>query len=344
MSVKKTDPKRKRKGRVKRALLVLLFLLCLSGSVCLFYFWGMEWKERATGDDFYAQLAAEAEETGTLQQSASVPITPAPGGETPGDKRGGGQTPEIWRTEEPMVTSAPLQASDEAQMRQKESVSEAWSAAAALDALEETAAPQTTAEPARTPEPTPFVNRSEINFPALWQTCPDVVGWLRLEDSVIDYPIVHGGDNDFYLHHLPDGSANAAGSIMMDQANSGDFGDDVNILHGHHMRSGTMFGGLEAYKREDYYRAHPVLRLYTPAGDYDVKIFAAYTVNGYTFGYPTSFEDETAFAQFVRKAVSATAYETDGTVEYGDSILLLSTCAYAYTGARFVVMGKIEGK
>ena len=163
-------------------------------------------------------------------------------------------------------------------------------------------------------------------------------------DSVIDYPVVLGQDNDFYLHHLPDGTANGAGSIMMDAANSGDFGEAVNILHGHHMRNGSMFGRLEAYKREAYYRAHPVMRLYTPAGDCDVAVFAACTVNGYTFGYPTSFEDEAAFAQFVRKAVSATAYETDVTVAYGDRILLLSTCAYAYSGARFVVMGKIEEK
>ncbi len=201
------------------------------------------------------------------------------------------------------------------------------------------AAPQPAAD--AQPSPTAPVNRSEIDFPALWQTCPDVVGWIRLNDSVIDYPVVLGEDNDFYLHHLPDGTANSAGSIMMDQANSGDFTDTVNILHGHHMRSGSMFGRLADYSQKDYYETHPIMRLYTPAGDYDIAIFAAYTVDGYTFGYPTSFEDEAAFAQFVRRAVSATPYETGVDVQYGDRILLLSTCAYAYTGARFVVMGKI---
>lgn len=185
------------------------------------------------------------------------------------------------------------------------------------------------------------VNQSEIDFQTLWKTCPDVVGWLRIEDSSIDYPIVLGEDNDFYLHHLPDGTENKAGSIMMDEANTGFFQETVNILHGHHMRNGSMFGSLDDYNDEEYYRTHSTIRLYTPAGDYYVAVFAAYTVNGYTFGYPTSFDDEAAFYQFIRKAVSATPYETGVEVAYGDRILMLSTCAYSYTGARYVVMGKI---
>lgn len=183
--------------------------------------------------------------------------------------------------------------------------------------------------------------QSEIDFQTLWQTCPDVVGWLRIEDSGIDYPIVLGEDNDFYLNHLPDGTANKAGSIMLDEANTGLFKETVNILHGHHMRNGSMFGNLDDYNDEEYYRTHSIIRLYTPAGDYDVAVFAAYTVNGYTFGYPTSFDSEAEFEQFIRKAVSATPYETGVEVEYGDRILLLSTCAYSYNGARYVVMGKI---
>ena len=182
---------------------------------------------------------------------------------------------------------------------------------------------------------------SEIDFDALRKTCPDIVGWLRIDDTVIDYPIVQGEDNDFYLYHLADGTPNRNGSIMMDQANDGLFGNAVNILHGHHMRSGSMFGRLADYKEEAYYQAHSIIRLYTPGGDYDVAVFAAYTVDGYTYGYPTAFADEAEFDVFIRRAVSATPYETDVTVSYGDRLLMLSTCAYSYEGARFVVLGKI---
>lgn len=312
----------KKKGRVRRALLVLLALLCVCGAAGLIHLWVMEWQERAVGETFYALLSASVEE--------EAAFVPKPEERAPFDAIGNAE-PES--TEAPVFEASPTEASA------------VQPTITALPTETPTVQPMPTETPwytpKPTPSPTPFINRSEIDFPSIWQTCPDVVGWIRLADSVIDYPVVLGQDNDFYLHHLPDGTANGAGSIMMDAANSGDFGEAVNILHGHHMRNGSMFGRLEAYKREAYYRAHPVIRLYTPAGDCDVAVFAACTVNGYTFGYPTSFEDEAAFAQFVRKAVSATAYETDVTVAYGDRILLLSTCAYAYSGARFVVMGKL---
>lgn len=191
------------------------------------------------------------------------------------------------------------------------------------------------------PATTPAPRRSQMDFGALRESCPDAVGWLRLADSVIDYPVVQGVDNDFYLRHLADGTENEAGSIMLDQANAGDFSDSVSILHGHHMRSGAMFGDLEEYAQEAYFRAHPVFELFTPQGDYEAWVFAAYTVDGYSYDYPTGFADAEEFAAFVRVAVEATPYETGVSVTSGDRILLLSTCAYSYEGARFVVLGKL---
>lgn len=182
---------------------------------------------------------------------------------------------------------------------------------------------------------------SEVDFEAIRQTCKDVVGWLQLEGSVIDYPVVQGQDNAYYLNHLPDGTPNESGSIMMDQANRNTFADAVTILHGHNMRSGAMFGDLDLYADEAYYRAHPVMHLFTPEGDYEVLIFAAYTVDGNTFDYATSFSDEAAFEAFIQQAMSETPYDTGITVSYGDRILLLSTCAYSYKDARFVVLGKL---
>lgn len=324
--MRETKPKRNKRGRrVGRALLVLLLLICLIGAAYLAYMGAMELMERKEGDDFYAQLAAAVEDT-EAQQTERTSIS-AHETEIPTVQA----TETLAPTMPPAPTAEPAATPEETPTLQANVPMETWIAPATLQPITEQA----------TPAPTTFVNYSEIDFPTIWQTCPDVVGWIRLNDSVIDYPVVLGEDNDFYLHHLPDGTANKAGSIMMDQANSGDFTEAVNILHGHHMRSGSMFGRLADYKQEEYYKAHPTIRLYTPAGDYDVAVFAAYTVNGYTFGYPTSFEDEAAFTQFVRKAVSATPYETGVELQYGDRILLLSTCAYSYTGARFVVMGKI---
>ena len=153
--------------------------------------------------------------------------------------------------------------------------------------------------------------------------------------------MVQGEDNSFYLKHLPDGRANAAGSIMMDVSCDGKFTDQVNILHGHHMRNKSMFGGLDSYKSEEYYRAHPVLQLYTPGGDHEVAIFAAFTVSGSGFGYPTGFAAGGEFEDFVRACRDQSAFRTEVEVQWGDRLLVLSTCAYNFTGARFIVVGKI---
>lgn len=182
---------------------------------------------------------------------------------------------------------------------------------------------------------------SSIDFDALRETCPDVVGWVRIEDTAIDYPIVRGDDNSFYLSHLPDRTANAAGSIMMDCACDPEFGSTVSILHGHHMRSGAMFGDLDEYASEAYFREHPMMRLFTPDGDFDVEIFAACTVDGSAFGYPTDFAGEREFDAFVDDLQFRTVYDTGADAKYGDRVLLLSTCAYSFDTARFVVAGRI---
>lgn len=340
------DNHRERSGwmRLRRFFLVNALIACLAGAGYLGYLGVLEYRDRQAGVDFYAELSATAGNTASAQRKmtetqptqkadVAVPETASPLLEkTP--------SPTVQLNKLPHPTAQPGEASDNGEI-----------VAALIEAAQplSTVRAQTWDAPAvaqlstqqPVPEPTPFVNRSEIDFPTLWQTCPDVVGWIRIEDTVIDYPIVLGEDNDFYLEHLPDGTSNKAGSIMMDEANSGKFLEAVNILHGHHMRNDTMFGRLDDYAKEKFYQAHAVIQLFTPAGDYDVAVFAACTVNGYTFGYPTFFEDEAAFMQFIRKAVSATPYETEIEVEYGDRILLLSTCAYSYSGARYVVMGKI---
>ena len=183
---------------------------------------------------------------------------------------------------------------------------------------------------------------SAVDFDALLRRCPDAVCWISIDGTRVNYPVVQGEDNLYYLKHLPDGTANAAGSILMDAACDPLFGNDVTILHGHHMRSGAMFGSLDAYWEAAYAGAHPVIRLSTPDGDWDVDVFAACTVNGATFGYPTTFADEQAFDRFVAQLKAASAFDAGVSVAYGDRLLLLSTCAYSFADARFVVAGRIR--
>lgn len=186
-----------------------------------------------------------------------------------------------------------------------------------------------------------WVIPSALDFAALWKTCPDVVAWIRIDGMNVNYPVVQGMDNSYYLSHLPDGSGNKGGSIMMDVANSPDFTDDVTILHGHHMRSGEMFGDLAQYKDPVFWQEHPTMLLYTPEGDHAVEIIAACTVDGQTFGYNAVFADDASYAAFVQQMREKSYFYSRTEVLPGDKLVLLSTCAYQFQNARFVVLGKI---
>lgn len=210
-----------------------------------------------------------------------------------------------------------------------------------------TAAPEQSAAPtdlpaASQPVPSDTPAASAIDFDLLRQTCPDAVGWITIEGTQIDYPVVQGTDNIYYLSHLPDGEQNAAGSIMLDAACDGAFGNELNILHGHHMKNRSMFGGLDFYREEAYYLEHPTIRLFTPDGDCEAAIFAAFTVDGEAFGYPTAFASDEAFAAFLEQAREKSAFQADVQVIRGDRLLVLSTCAYSYETERLLVVAKIN--
>ena len=169
---------------------------------------------------------------------------------------------------------------------------------------------------------------SEMDFETLISGMPNIVGWIKIDGTSIDYPIVQGGDNSFYLSHLPDGNANAAGSIMMDVQNRADFSDFLTVLHGHHMRAGRMFGDLEKYADAEYRKAHGAIRLYTPNGDFTAKVVAAWHTAADTFSNPLSYTCDSQLAAMVPDLGEAHGY------------LLLSTCSYAFENARFVVLAR----
>lgn len=262
----------------KRKIAAIALVICLAAAGWAGYMGVSELLERKTGNDYYADLAAQV------------------------------RTEAYSAVAEPTATPAP------------------------------TATPEPTEVPDVTPEPT---EEPLLDFEALRARFPDLVGWIRIADSGIDYPVVQGIDNDFYLTHLPDKERNSAGSIMMDAACHPNFGSAVTILHGHHMRSGAMFGDLDLYLEEGYYEAHPVIRLNTPEANYDVEIFAVTIVDGRTYGYETSFEDEEAFAAFLEELTQENAIDAEYEIEFGDRLLMLSTCEYSYDDARLLVVGKI---
>lgn len=340
-----TSPRPKRRGKI-RPLVALMLAVCLCSAVCLGYMGIVGLLEQREGTSYYSSLASsvclepEADATAgrrTPSQSEESPQS-TPWSAASADEAALARTeaPKAKRTVVPDETGVPREENG-----WRETASPEPQPSESPITEREEGKPAEIAAPLREPVSEREERKSELDFEALRVTCPDVVGWIRIEGTVIDYPIVQGEDNIFYLKHLPDGTPNAAGSILMDKVNAPDFSDDVTILHGHHMHSGAMFGDIDEYKREAYYLEHPMMRLFTPDGDYDVAVFAAYSVDGATFAYPTVFSGEEGFMEFLRRAVSRTPWSANVDVRYGDRLLMLSTCAYSYENERFLVVGKI---
>ena len=108
-----------------------------------------------------------------------------------------------------------------------------------------------------------------VDFEALQQINSDIVAWLRIP-GVLDYPVVQGTDNSYYLHHTFRKEYNIAGSIFLDARNTADFSDSKNIIYGHNMRNGSMFHVLRNFQDLDFYQANREIWLYLPDGSVQV--------------------------------------------------------------------------
>ncbi len=181
-----------------------------------------------------------------------------------------------------------------------------------------------------------------VDFTALSEINPDIVGWIYIEDTDINYPVVQGSDNAYYLKHLFNGEYNNSGCIFLDSRVALDFSDRHNILYGHHMKNGTMFSGLDNFKRQDYYDAHSCALLMTPSGNYRVEFFAGYVASVEEAAWNVGFGSDMEFEAWVEDARERSCFESDISVAVTDRILTLSTCSYEFNNARFVLLGVLH--
>lgn len=169
----------------------------------------------------------------------------------------------------------------------------------------------------------------------------DFVGWIRLDDSTVDYPFVQGTDNEYYLRHLFDGTYNNSGCVFMDVNNNRDFSDKNTILYAHNMKNGTMFASIEKYKDASYYDGHKVIHIYTEATTYDVYPVAGIVTDGQDDYVRTSFNDDNDFMSYVNRFVSSSTFTSEQSIEPTDRIVMLSTCNYDRSDGRYVLIGKL---
>ena len=179
----------------------------------------------------------------------------------------------------------------------------------------------------------------------------DVQGWLRCTGTVINYPVVHGADNDYYLTHLMDGTVNDKGTLFIDMNCKNPFDDFLTIIYGHRMRDKSMFYLLGEYFEERdkaYFLEHPVMELYTPKQDYELQIFGAAVIDSrdaskYNFSLYEE-EDKQAYIDWIFEHNELVGYDNRVSVMPTDHIVMLSTCTLrgsANDVNRVVVWGKL---
>ena len=177
-----------------------------------------------------------------------------------------------------------------------------------------------------------------------------LIGWVKIDDTIIDYPVMQTVNNEYYLNHNFNQEEDRNGCIFMDYQCDVVKGCDNMILYGHHMKSGKMFGTLNKYSEEAYYEEHPIIQFDTiyEKGKYQVMyVFRSkvYSEEDVTFKYYQFINatSEMEFNSYLNEMAELSLYDTGITASYGDKLLTLSTCDYQEKKGRFVVVAKKIG-
>lgn len=182
-----------------------------------------------------------------------------------------------------------------------------------------------------------------IDDESLKEMNSDYCGWLYMPELEISYPIVHGEDNEFYLHHTFSGEKNSSGCVFMEAACKGDFSDYNTFLYGHNMKNGTMFGSLKRYTREeDLYDKAPEFFIYLADTAMKYRIYSYYIVSPSSDSYSLAFDKE-GYEKYLGMVIGRSVRNTGVSVDTEHPTVTLATCSG--TGAnkkRLIVHGILE--
>lgn len=184
-------------------------------------------------------------------------------------------------------------------------------------------------------------------YETLYKKNKKLIGWLKIDDTNIDYPVMQTVNNEYYLDHNFNQEYDKNGSLFLDKDCNAAFPNTNMIIYGHHMKSGKMFGNLNYYSKESYYKEHPQIQFDTiyEEGLYDIMyVFRSriYNEDEVVFKYYQFFDvnSEDEFYSAMDEMARMSLYDTGVTAEYGDKLITLSTCDSSEEDGRFVVVAK----
>ena len=213
------------------------------------------------------------------------------------------------------------------------------------------------AVPTKQPEKEPAEFTSEVQsqdrdklaeLAILHEQNPDLAGWICIEDTVVDYPVMFTPeDGEKYIYADFKGKFDKAGLPFIEDDCSMEPESDNIIIYGHNMKNGSMFASLMDYEKKKYWEEHPIISFSTLSEEREYEIVAAFYDKVY-YEHETCFkfyqfinaENEAHFKEAYDYYKKKALYDTGVTAEYGDRLLTLVTCAYHIKNGRFVVVAR----
>lgn len=183
----------------------------------------------------------------------------------------------------------------------------------------------------------PIPGDDEHTLKELLDLNPDAVGWLTIYDTDIDYPLVQGRDETEYSMKDVFGRNSLSGSIYLSSLNESDFSDKYNIVYGHHMDNGAMFGGIDKFENIEYFKSHQDGLLQTLDGSYDLRVFAVLESDAYNSDVYTILDKNDArFASLMDYIRENSLFFEESEIEAA-KVIAMSTCSDLTTFGRKII-------
>ena len=169
----------------------------------------------------------------------------------------------------------------------------------------------------------------EINFQDLININSDFVGWIKIEGTNINYPIVQGTNNTYYLKHSFYKEYSNAGSIYMDATANSNFESKNTFIYGHYTSDGSMFGQLGKYMKQGFYDKHKEIYIYTSEQNYKLEVFSVHVDKASSKSYQMNFTTDEAYKDYIELMKSYSVIKSDIVVDYtNDRIVTLYSCSH----------------
>ncbi|MGG7325825.1 class B sortase [Clostridium baratii] len=165
--------------------------------------------------------------------------------------------------------------------------------------------------------------------------------WIEVPNTNINYPVVQGEDNDFYLNHDFNKKKSSSGAIFIDYKNNIDKDKNI-IIYGHNMKNKSMFQNLMKFKDEEFWKENNKIILTIDGKTYEYEIFSSYISNAKDIDLKTNFENDDEYLKYIDDIRKKSIFHRDMNIKSNDRIITLSTCSYEKDDARMIIHGELK--